>query len=67
MKNPIAKILKIVSYVVLAIGILASILWATDEYEFIYFVAGTLGSVIGYAPIRGLAEVIELLQSIKDK
>ena len=65
--NSIANLLKIISYVVLVLGLIASIIWASDEEVFFAFVIGAAGSVVAFAPIRGFAEVIELLQQIRDK
>ena len=65
MKNEIAKLLKIIAIITLIAGIICTIWGMTDNYYIAIFAVG-VGALISAAFIRGFAEVIELLQKVKD-
>lgn len=66
MKNDIAKILKIIAIITLVAGIVLTIWGLTDMDYYVAIFAVGIGGLISAAFIRGFAEVIELLQRIKD-
>ena len=66
MKNKIAKLLKIIAIITLVGGIILTIWGITDmDYYLALFCIG-IGGLISAAFIRGFAEIVELLQNIKD-
>lgn len=66
MKNGIAKLLKVIAIITLIAGIILTIWGLTDMDYYIALFAVGIGGLISAAFIRGFAEVIELLQQIKD-
>jgi len=66
MKNGIAKLLKIIAIITLVAGIVLTIWGLTDMDYYVAIFAVGIGGLISAAFIRGFAEVIELLQRIKD-
>ena len=66
MKNGIAKLLKIIAIITLVAGIVLTIWGLTDMDYYVAIFAVGIGGLITAAFIRGFAEVIELLQRIKD-
>ena len=66
MKNGIAKLLKIIAIVTLVAGIVLTIWGLTDMDYYVAIFAVGIGGLISAAFIRGFAEVVELLQQIKD-
>lgn len=66
MKNGIAKLLKIIAIITLLAGIVLTIWGLTDMDYYVAIFAVGIGGLISAAFIRGFAEVVELLQQIKD-
>ena len=66
MKNGIAKLLKIIAIITLIAGIICTIWGLTDMDYYIAIFAVGVGALISAAFIRGFAEVVELLQKVKD-
>lgn len=66
MKNGIAKLLKVIAIITLIAGIILTIWGLTDMDYYIALFAVGIGGLISAAFIRGFAEVVELLQQIKD-
>lgn len=66
MKNGIAKLLKIIAIITLVAGVVLTIWGLTDMDYYVAIFAVGIGGLISAAFIRGFAEVIELLQRIKD-
>ena len=66
MKNGIAKLLKVIAIITLIAGIICTIWGLTDMDYYVAIFAVGVGALISAAFIRGFAEVVELLQSIKD-
>ena len=66
MKNGIAKLLKIIAIITLLAGIVLTIWGLTDMDYYLAIFAVGIGGLISAAFIRGFAEVVELLQQIKD-
>lgn len=66
MKNGIAKLLKVIAIITLIAGSILTIWGLTDlDYNLAIFSIG-IGGLVSAAFVRGFAEVIELLQAIKD-
>ena len=66
MKNGIAKLLKIIAIITFLAGIVLTIWGLTDLDDYLAIFAVGIGGLISAAFIRGFAEVVELLQQIKD-
>jgi uncharacterized membrane protein len=66
MRNGIAKLLKIIAIITLIAGIICTIWGLTDMDYYIAIFAVGVGALISAAFIRGFAEVVELLQKVKD-
>lgn len=70
-ENSIAKALKVLGWLVMIIGIITGLILANDDYygEFDWGIAVSMGtqSIINGIMFFGFAEIIRLLQSIKDK
>ena len=66
MKNRIAKILRIIAYIILLGGVILVIWGISDLGWYLGQFLGGIGTLISSIFVRGFAEVIELLQAIKD-
>jgi hypothetical protein len=66
MKNRIAKLLKTIAIITLVGGIVLTIWGITDIDDYLALFCVGIGGLISAAFIRGFAEIVELLQNIKD-
>ncbi len=65
--NKIASIIKVVSWLILIIGIIVGIVIAVDDEVNEMVISIWLGSALATLFFLGFAEIIQLLQGIKNK
>ena len=63
-KNLFATILKVISYVFFAAGLITGIVMSTDAEDAVWLLLA-IGGFILFAFVRGFAEIIQLLEDIK--